>query len=130
MKSKASSLIRLIWLFFASSFVSYAESVCPCANPPGGEIRCPDNHIAICRVIRGRVSAECIPIKTNFSQDFKTDEEAKAWILTKVVKRPVQAFEIGSPEYQKILRDKRFTNLETGETVTFRLPESLKKKLE
>lgn len=124
MKSTVNSLIWVSAVFFASSLALSADNICPCANPPGGQIRCPNNTIAICRIVNGKINAECIPITP-----YETWELQMAWVLGKVLNKHVGLNEVkNNKEYQNILQEQRYTNKETGETVTFRLPEDLKRK--
>jgi hypothetical protein len=115
--------IHICWLFiFALSvqppFVR-AENSCDCPTPPGGQIKCEDNQVAICRVKDGKVYGQC---KTPPSSAQK-GIALRAWILTKLLQTTVRPEEIDRlPKYQKILSEGRYTNPRTGEVITFRVP--------
>src|ERR1700756_5052230 len=36
------------------------SSICNCPNPPGGQVKCGPNQMAVCRVENGVAIAECI----------------------------------------------------------------------
>ncbi|MGO8368321.1 hypothetical protein ACC808_07700 [Rhizobium ruizarguesonis] len=35
-------------------------NTCICPQPPGGTVRCPEDHIAICKIVVGGIEAICL----------------------------------------------------------------------
>jgi hypothetical protein len=52
---------------------------CTCPHPPGGVVHCPDDHVAICRVVNGHAESECIPPDSSLS------EEAQAGRILEII---------------------------------------------
>lgn len=44
-------------------------NICECPKPPGGKASCPDDHVAICRVINGLAETACIPPDKTLSKE-------------------------------------------------------------
>jgi hypothetical protein len=87
---------------------------CTCPNPPGGRVDCPDDHVAVCRVINGVARSECIP------PDKTLSEEAQAIRLLSIITGQTIA-RIGSAE-QTLLDSGEYKSPDGSMPVTFKLP--------
>lgn len=104
------------------------DKVCPCGDPPGGDITCNVNQLALCGVIDGKLVVGCFdqPVSVREIQSLKTKSNALAnWILTRVtgVPRP-QSQEITEEDFD-ILTSGRYVHPTTREEVKFSAPEDL-----
>lgn len=105
-----------------------ADNSCDCQDPPGGRIKCENDHVAICRVSGGKVYGEC---KTPPKSATK-GKALEAWMLSEVLGTPVEPVDVkekkaytdSKRELQLILSKERYTNPETGDVTTFKLPKS------
>lgn len=87
---------------------------CACPNPPGGKVDCPDDHVAVCRVVNGVAQAECIPPDTTLS------EEAQALRFLGIITG--QSFTtLGSTELA-ILRSGEYKSPDGSMYVLFKIP--------
>ncbi|MET4066804.1 hypothetical protein ABID58_001587 [Bradyrhizobium sp. S3.2.6] len=88
---------------------------CNCPNPPGGVVNCPDDHIAICRVVDGQAMSECIPPEAGLS-----DEAQAVRIVEIVTRRPV----LGplTPTERAILASGTYVSPDGSMNVTFKVP--------
>lgn len=88
---------------------------CLCPKPPGGRVDCPDDCVAVCRVINGVAESECIP------PDKTLNEEAQAIRLLSIITRQ-SITELGGPE-QALLDSGEYRSPDGLTRVTFRLPQ-------
>jgi hypothetical protein len=96
-------------------------NTCNCDNPPGGSVTCNDDQIPVCRVVNGATHGYCLSPPSNLS-----GLELTAWFFSDLLRREVTTGEVLSRrEFQAALQDGRFINRETGEIITFRVPEGL-----
>jgi hypothetical protein len=104
------------------------EKVCPCGDPPGGEITCNVNQLALCGIIDGKLVVGCFdqPVSVMQMQSVKAKSNALAnWILTRVtgIARN-DSQEISGDDFD-ILTSGRYVHPKTGEEVKFSAPEDL-----
>ena len=86
------------------------SNICPCPNPPGGQIVCSDDQFAMCGFRNGTIISGCfdIPPVANLA--------AWAVFMMTGVSREVTSDDI------HMLQSGRYINPSTGEVVTFRVP--------
>jgi hypothetical protein len=100
--------------------------LCPCPSPPGGQVTCEDDQVAICRIIGGVPHGECItpPRSTGIGvlgRPIIDRETLRRWALEKITGRlkiDVTVQDI------RMLESGSYVDPVTGEEVTFRLPAS------
>ena len=104
------------------------EKKCPCANPPGGEITCSDDQLALCGVIDGELVVGCFdkPNDVMLIENLDRRNVALAnWVLSRVMgdaRKPDR--EISSDE-GAILRASEYTSHDRATTVKFSIPSDL-----
>ena len=96
-------------------------TTCNCKNAPGSH-RCPDGHVAICEVVNGICEGDCVAVPGRILQG--TASELHAWLLTKLLGRPVRSSEVrADDELASIIRNGACVSPITGSLVRFSLPE-------
>lgn len=121
-----------------------AKNICQCPQPPGGRAVCEAHQLAVCRIIGGQVHTECVNPPASLSKGFSfavsstgAFDASRAshlrWALG-VVTNGVLGGEllggmIGKLLGEELLEEERrvldrgsWTNPDSGENVTFRLP--------
>ncbi len=102
------------------------EKKCSCANPPGGEITCSDDQLAICGVIDGELVVGCFDKPDSVMRIKNADRRTAAvanWVLSRVIgitRKPDQEI---SPDEHVILRASEYSNKTTR--VKFSIPSDL-----
>jgi hypothetical protein len=101
--------------------------VCPCPNPPGGQIVCDDNQLAICGFRDGKVISGCFSIPANIIQ-VREDQERSIvlsnWVLSMLTGADRSPYANISPADFLMLSSGEFTT-EGGDMVRFSLPNDL-----
>lgn len=101
------------------------SNTCYCESPPGGSITCPEGQIPICRVRGGEAHSYCLPAREDLS-----GLELTAWFLSHLVGQEVTTGEVmARKDLAAAVSEGRFENKETGEIVTFTIPQSLEMSL-
>jgi hypothetical protein len=103
---------------------------CSCPEPPGGYASCSDEQLAICRIVHGRIKAECIDLPASSSALKLLPAAALLnWALTAITLEHRGAYEVVTDDdYQtlKVWRHATGERVETtdinGDSVSFRLP--------
>lgn len=96
-------------------------STCNCNNPPGGSVTCNDDQIPVCKVVNGAAHGYCLTPPNNLS-----GLELTAWFFSNLLQREVTTGEaLATRQFQAALQDGRYINRDTGEIITFRIPEGL-----
>ncbi|MGY4172660.1 hypothetical protein [Bradyrhizobium sp. USDA 4529] len=91
-------------------------NICECPKPPGGKATCPDDHVAICRVIKGVAETACIPPDKTLSKEDQAIEFLR--IITG------QLFTTLGHAEQSILDAGEYVSPDGSMRVLFSLPES------
>lgn len=107
-----------------------AENVCDCPKPPGGRVVCRQNQLAICRWNDGEVESACIdpPLSASGLSDKRGNTVIRNWALSVITGAERTSDQILTAEDHGILSEGRYHNKETGQIVTFSLPEDLRAK--
>jgi hypothetical protein len=92
-------------------------NVCPCPNPPGGAAVCPDDHLAICRVVNGQAHTECVPPPTDLS-----DIQVANWVLRVVTGRRRELDQPLSKNDSRVLESGEYLDRKLGVRVSFAMP--------
>ena len=117
------------------------KNTCPCPNPPGGQVVCETDQLAICRIIKGAVQAECSSAPVALISITPTHhlrppfpplpptlrDRYFNWALSQITGSNRR---LGDPISQadwNTLFTGTYFNPTTGETVKFILPQYLKK---
>jgi hypothetical protein len=101
------------------------SKVTPCSLPPGGNITCNDDQLAICGVIDGKIVAGCFDPPPSVAQIPGGPTKAIAmanWALSQITgeSRDSRA-EVTDQEFS-ILSSGKYVNPSTKEEVSFSLP--------
>ena|ERR1700730_7404443 len=100
-------------------------NTCYCENPPGGSITCPEGQIPICRVRGGEAHSYCLAAREDLS-----GLELTAWFVSHLVGKEVTTGEImARKDLAAVISEGRFVNKQTGEIVTFTIPQTLEMPL-
>jgi hypothetical protein len=90
---------------------------CTCPNPPGGVVHCPEDHVAICRVVNGKAESECI------APDPSLNKEAQAGRILEIITGIPFGGRLTATE-QAILDAGEYSSPNGTMRVTFKLPRS------
>jgi hypothetical protein len=104
------------------------EKKCPCANPPGGEITCSDDQLAICGVIDGELVVGCFDRPSTVMHIANEDRRTAAlanWVLSQVTGAARNPDHEISPQEQAILLASEFTSGAKDTKVRFSIPSDL-----
>lgn len=99
-----------------------ADNTCKCEAPPGEQVKCESTQLAICRVIKGKVYAECFTVPKNLADPRKVSE-LQAWTLSAVLQKEVSSKDIDKDDdgsLRRILKAERYEA--EGQVVRFKLP--------
>ena len=96
-------------------------NTCQCENPPGGSVSCKEGQIPFCRVRDGKTHGYCLAPPAGV-----TGLELTEWFFSELVGKEVTTGEaMTRRDLQAAISDGRFVNEETGEIITFRVPENI-----
>jgi hypothetical protein len=103
---------------------------CSCPEPPGGYASCSDEQLAICRIVHGRIKAECIDLPASASEIKQLPTAALLnWALTAITLEHRGEYQLVTDEdYQTLkiwshaARERVETTDVNGDSVSFRLP--------
>ena len=108
-----------------------SSSSCDCPKPPGGQINCPPNQMAVCRVVNGVAVGDCID-PPSFAHDTSgvvtpeaRDSEARflrKWAYTEITGLQPASRQALLPSELAILKSGIFEDPSRGLRVTFTLP--------
>lgn len=104
------------------------EKKCACANPPGGEITCSDDQLAICGVIDGKLVVGCFDKPSSVTQIENENRRITAsanWVLSRIMgaaRSPDQ--EITSQDLV-ILSASEYNSQDQKTSVKFSIPNDL-----
>ena len=105
------------------------KNTCPCPQPPGGNVACEPNQLAICRVKNGVAEGECInpPAGMDSLANLAPADATRYlnWALDHITGQQRLPWEIITPKDQGVLRRGVYHNSATGEEVRFKLPDEL-----
>jgi hypothetical protein len=104
------------------------EKKCPCANPPGGEITCSDDQLAICGVIDGELVVGCFDKPSSVMQIENKDRRTAAvanWVLSRITGTTRNPDREISSEEQVILGASAYTSRDGTTRVKFSIPSDL-----
>lgn len=59
-------------------------NVCKCPNPPGGQIICGPNQLAICRINNGKIESECVDPPRDLDGEALT-----VWIIQRIMRNDI-----------------------------------------
>jgi hypothetical protein len=104
------------------------EKKCSCANPPGGEITCSDDQLAICGVIDGELVVGCFDKPSSVMGIENVDRRNAAlanWVLSRVMGAARDPDREISPDEGAILRASEYTSHDKTTRVKFSTPSDL-----
>lgn len=104
------------------------EKKCPCANPPGGEITCSDDQLALCGVIDGELVVGCFERPSGVMQLQNEDVKAAAlanWVLSRIMGTARKLDREISSDELVILRASEYTSWDKSTRVKFSIPNDL-----
>jgi hypothetical protein len=106
-----------------------AKNTCECPNPPGGVAECEADQLAICRVTKGQIRMACVdaPMELRPSAMLgQTDRKRYVnWALAQITGRERSLTATLKPEHITMLQGGFYDDPDTGDRVTFRLPDSI-----
>jgi hypothetical protein len=97
-----------------------AATICQCPTPPGGQARCGENQLAICRVINGVAHTECITVPSDLTS--LTSTQGKNWLLSIVLNTFRLSSQPISADEEEILDRGSYTVPGTDDVVRFAAP--------
>jgi hypothetical protein len=97
------------------------RNTCKCPNPPGGEVDCGEDQMAVCRVINGQAHGECIDPPEDTAM--AGGDQLKNWVLQEVFGQTRSPYASISSQEEDILRQGYYKAADGTET-TFRMPTS------
>lgn len=104
------------------------EKKCPCADPPGGDITCSDDQLAICGVIDGKLVVGCFD-RPNSIMRLDTENRRTValanWVLSRVMGTARSPDELISHEEMATLRAGVYNKADSKTKVKFSLPSDL-----
>lgn len=109
------------------------KNVCQCPIPPGGSAVCEADQLAICRVKDGNLETYCldppIPVRATAAFGAKGRARYMNWALAQITGYRRSLSSDMSASDMRILEQGIYHDRETGETIKFRIPDSILKKV-
>ena len=96
------------------------QNICNCPTPPGGQAVCSEEQLAICRVVNGVVSTECLDPPAAVLR--AGTQALKNWILSKVTNFSRSSADLVGRQEEGWLSSGKFVDPSTNTTVRFSLP--------
>ncbi|MBN8490300.1 MAG: hypothetical protein J0M00_02570 [Burkholderiales bacterium] len=93
------------------------QNFCQCDFPPGGGGSCSAHQLSICRTRGNTCLHECRSPPGHITAQAELDEWSYAQVTSKPVYGPLTQAELG------MLQSRRYFDSNTGDVVTFELPE-------
>lgn len=97
---------------------------CQCPTPPGGQVNCGADQLAICRVKDGQVQSECVD-QPKYLATLRPDERDTVrgnWALRIITGAYRQEDQELSDEDRRVLLSGKYRSDDGRENVTFTLP--------
>ena len=86
--------------------------ICPCPNPPGGQVVCSDDQLAMCGIRNGEIVSGCFDMPL-------WENDPVVWAVFQITNVRKSVVTYGDVQ---MLRSERYGNLLTGDHIIFRLP--------
>lgn len=103
-------------------------NTCNCPKPPGGQVICSANQLAICGIREGRIVSGCYD-KPDYASRIEEQHRLQVqrnWALAVITATPRDDYaELSSEDYQ-ILRQGSYQDPSRKYVVTFSLPEDIR----
>src|SRR6478736_719857 len=96
------------------------QNICNCPMPPGGQAVCSEGQLAICRVVNGVVSTECIDPPAAVSR--AGPQALKNWVLSNVMNSSRSPNDLVGRAEESLLSSGEFVDPFSNTTVRFSLP--------
>ena len=104
------------------------EKRCPCADPPGGEITCSDDQLAICGVIDGKLVVGCFDRPSRIMRIDNENRRTSAlanWVLSQTMGTTRKSDQEISGEELVILSAGEYSSDDKKTMVKFSVPNDL-----
>lgn len=104
------------------------EKKCPCANPPGGEITCSDDQLALCGVIDGELVVGCFDRPSGVMQlenEYRKTAALANWVLSRIMGTERNPDREISDDELVILRASEYSSKDKSTRVKFSMPNDL-----
>jgi hypothetical protein len=105
------------------------KNICQCDNPPGGDVLCEPDQLAICIVNNGVAKRECMDAPDDLGDLVNLTRQQTIrylnWALSHITGQIRLLSSPISSQDRAILSQGRYDNAVTGDVVTFSLPEAL-----
>ena len=104
------------------------SNVCSCPKPPGGQVTCSDNQLAVCGYRNGQIVSGCYdqPASARLLKDESERSLTVAnWALSVIIGMSRDAHEGIDPDLLAMLGSGTYKHETTGEIIRFALPRDL-----
>jgi hypothetical protein len=105
------------------------SNTCKCPKPPGGQVICEPNQVAICRIKNGELETLCITPPGGVALSFESmrqNEDFISQLMFEITSNPKWTrylYESDIQEALSILEQGYYINPETNERTNFQLPD-------